>query len=74
MTYEICAAIRHVELEPEVFTVRDSLPVVSLIYAYLRMGIPVILGVEIEGVGGHAITLTGLPDTRYQDSARGHKR
>ena len=59
MTYEICAAIRHVELEPEVFTVRDSLPVVSLIYAYLRMGIPVILGVEIEGVGGHAITLTG---------------
>jgi hypothetical protein len=59
MTFEICAAIRHVGLEPEVFTVRPSLPVVSLIYAYLKMGLPVILGVEIEGIGRHAITLTG---------------
>ena len=31
----------------------------SLIYGYLKMGLPVILGVSIDGRGRHAITLTG---------------
>ncbi len=56
---EICGAIRHVGLEPEVFESHETLPLVSLIHGYLKMGLPVILGVHVEGVGGHAITLTG---------------
>jgi hypothetical protein len=68
MTFEICAAIRHVGLEPEVFTVRPSLPVVSLIYAYLKMGLPVVLGVEVEGVGRHAIALTGYSISEQRKS------
>jgi hypothetical protein len=56
---EICSAIRHVGLEPEVVDVTDEVPLVSVLYAYLRMGLPVILGVLVEGRGLHAITLIG---------------
>lgn len=31
----------------------------SFIYSYLKMGIPVLLGIEIEKIGLHLITLTG---------------
>jgi hypothetical protein len=34
-------------------------PLISLIYGYLKMGLPVILGVRIPEHGLHAITLTG---------------
>lgn len=56
---QICKAINHIGLEPEVIDIKKNIPVISLIYGYLKMGLPIILGVEIEGVGLHAITLTG---------------
>lgn len=56
---QICNAIRQVGLEPEVIQVKPHTPLSSLIYGHLAMGLPVILGVEIEGRGGHAVTLTG---------------
>lgn len=56
---QICEAIRGVGLEPEVFTVRPTVPVVSLIYAYLRAGLPVILAIDVEQRGLHAVTVLG---------------
>ncbi len=57
---EMCRAVRDVGLEPElVDCVEKSVPLVSLIYGHLRMGIPVVLIVDIENEGLHAITLTG---------------
>ena len=56
---QICGAIRHVELEPEVFAHPNDISFVSLIYAYLRAGIPVLLGIDIDGHGLHAVALTG---------------
>ncbi len=38
---------------------RSSTPIVSLIYGHLRMGLPLLLGVGVQGVGLHAVTLTG---------------
>lgn len=51
--------IQHVGLEHEVFRVDNTTPFVSLVYAHLRWGLPVILAVEVEGIGKHAITLVG---------------
>jgi len=58
---EMCAAIRHNGLEPEAINLQrtPNVPVVSLLYGYMRMGLPAILIVEIPGRGWHAITLTG---------------
>ena len=56
---QICNAIRTVGLDPEVVSVNGSLPLVSLVYGHLSVGLPVILIAEIEGVGHHAITLNG---------------
>ncbi len=56
---QICNAIAAVALEPEVVEIKPGTPLVSLIYSHLRMGLPVLLGVKIEGVGMHAIALTG---------------
>lgn len=56
---QICDAIKHVGLEPEVIIVQEDTPLISLIYAYVRMGIPLILGVEIEGRGQHALAIVG---------------
>jgi hypothetical protein len=56
---EMCHAIRSVGLEPELVDwVGTRVPLVSLAYAYLRAGLPVILGVQI-GAYLHALTLTG---------------
>lgn len=57
--HQMCTAIRHVGLEPEVVQVTPSLPLCSLIYAHLRFGNPVLLGVDIEKHGLHAVALTG---------------
>lgn len=56
---QICNAISHVGLEPEIFEVQSGTPLVSLIYSHLKMGLPVLLGMEIEGVGLHAIAING---------------
>jgi hypothetical protein len=60
-------AIRQIGLEHEAFKLRDktnryikNFPLVDLIYGYLKMGLPVILGYEIENIGYHAITLLGF--------------
>lgn len=31
----------------------------GLIYAYLRMGLPILLFIQLEGLGGHLVTITG---------------
>lgn len=56
---QICSAIRHLGLEPEVVPVMKNTPLASLLHGHLKAGIPVILGIRIEGVGLHAITLNG---------------
>lgn len=56
---QITHAIQAVNLEPEVIPVTRDTPLLSLVYAHLKWGLPVILGVEMEGVGRHAITLVG---------------
>lgn len=56
---QICNAIRHVGLDPEVVLVNNGLPVPSLVYAHLSHGLPVILIASIEGRGRHAIALNG---------------
>jgi hypothetical protein len=58
---QICGAIRANGLTFDVFDgVRSSFPLLSLLYGYLAAGIPVVLGVDIQNLGGHAITLTGF--------------
>lgn len=56
---QICNAIRHVGLDPEVVLVNKGLPVPSLVYGHLSHGLPVILIATIEGQGRHAIALNG---------------
>jgi hypothetical protein len=64
---EMCQAVSEVGLEPELVELVDrDVPLVSLAYAHLRAGLPVILIVDVETQGLHAITLTGysLKNTR----------
>jgi hypothetical protein len=56
---QICNAVVAVGLDPEVYFVNQTLPLASLIYSYLRLGLPVLAVVSIPDVGLHAITLTG---------------
>jgi hypothetical protein len=56
---QICNAIKYVGLEPEVIRVSKTLPLASLLYSYLRFGVPVILVVEVKKQGMHAVALTG---------------
>ena len=56
---QMARAIKDVGLEPEVIEARPGVPMLSLIYGYLTFGIPVVLGIEIEGHGAHAVTVTG---------------
>jgi hypothetical protein len=56
---QICSAIRHNGLDPEVFPQSAITP--SLIYGYLRAGIPLLLIVRIDGYEqSHAIALNGF--------------
>jgi hypothetical protein len=56
---QICNAIRSVGLDAEVIVVNNGVPVPSLAYGHLKCGLPVILIATVEGIGLHAITLTG---------------
>ena len=60
---QISYAIRKFDLEPETFKTTASapsnVPLISLIYSYLEAGLPVILGVLVEGRGYHAISISG---------------
>lgn len=59
---EICSAIRYDGLEPEVVDLQQTqdVPLASLLYGYLRAGLPVVLVVGVPQRGWHAITLTGF--------------
>lgn len=61
---QICNSIRKLDLEPEVFHITPHVPLVSLLYSYMKMGIPVLLVVNIHGVGLHALTLVGYSLTQ----------
>ena len=73
---QICNAVRDVGLEPEIVQISNGVPLASLLYSHLHLGLPVILGVEVEGVGFHAITLNGysLQENRHVDSEVGLNR
>lgn len=63
---QMCCAISENRLVPEAYGVGVRTPVNSLIYSYLRAGIPVILGFKIQGSNDrHAVTISGyrLEDT-----------
>ena len=56
----MCHAVSDSGLEPEIVEGQQSeIPLVSLVYAHLAAGLPVILVVRIGGRGLHAITLLG---------------
>jgi hypothetical protein len=57
--HQLCNAVRSTGLEPEILSASPGLPLPTMIYSYLRAGIPVILGVKIEN-DFHAITLSGF--------------
>jgi hypothetical protein len=58
---QMCSAIRQNGLDPEVTGHEGltQLPLASMLYAYLEAELPVLLLVEVEGLGGHAVTLSG---------------
>ena len=56
---QMCSAVRFADLDPEIIDVKSNVPLKSAAYAYLRAGIPVILGVRVEGRGLHAMTIAG---------------
>lgn len=64
---QICNAVGAIGLEPEVIHIKRNTPLISLLYGHLKMGLPVLLGIRIEGQGLHAITLAGysLRDNRH---------
>jgi hypothetical protein len=64
---QICNAVRSVGLEPEVIPVSGAIPLASLMRAYLQSGLPVILGVQVDGIGLHAMTVAGysIKGTRH---------
>lgn len=67
---QMTRAVRDVGLEPEVIQCGPQVPLISLIYSYLQLGVPIILGVMVEGAGGHAMTITGysLQSSRHLTS------
>jgi hypothetical protein len=74
---QMCLAVRGIDLEPELIPAKSNVPLLSLIYGHLKAGLPVVLAVEVEGRGLHAITLAGfsLKKTRVwgQEVAGGEK-
>jgi hypothetical protein len=61
---QMCNAISHIGLEAEVFNIDKRTPLISIMYSYLMMELPVILIAEAvygsDRKGLHAITLTGF--------------
>jgi hypothetical protein len=58
---QMCSAIRRNALEPEVFgkAAIVEAPLISLMYGYLRFGLPILLLVNVDEKDGHALTLNG---------------
>lgn len=61
---QMCAAISEHGLEPELISVykgktRQDLPIRSLLYGYLKMGLAPIVVMDLPDLGLHAVTLAG---------------
>ena len=56
---QICTAIRAFGLEPELYDVNNDLPLGPTLYAYLSMGLPVIIGAKRDNGPRHAIVVNG---------------
>ena len=58
---QICSAIQRNGLDPEVFglAAMTDAPVASLLYGYLRAGLPVLVVVKVDDLGSHALTVAG---------------
>lgn len=56
---QVCNAIAAVGLDPEVYEVNPTLPLATLIYSHLSLGLPVIAIVGIPETGLHAIAING---------------
>jgi hypothetical protein len=56
---QVCNAIAAEGLDPEVYHVTPDLPLVSMAYSYLKLGLPVLLIVDIPKVGLHGVALNG---------------
>lgn len=56
---QVCNAIAAEGLDPEVYPVTPDLPLVSMAYSYLKLGLPVLLIVEVPNVGLHGVALNG---------------
>ncbi|MBN1476720.1 hypothetical protein JXA47_08205, partial [Candidatus Sumerlaeota bacterium] len=59
---QMCKAITSFGLEPDVFDFdrTGGIPILSLIHGYVsRMRLPVVLGIDVEGLSPHAVTIVG---------------
>jgi len=56
---QVCNAIASVGPDPEVYPVQPDLPLVSMAYSYLRLGVPVLLIFKVENIGLHGVALNG---------------
>ena len=56
---QVCNAIASVGLDPEVYWVQPNLPLVSMAYSYLKLGVPVMLIFNVQNIGLHGVALNG---------------
>lgn len=73
---QIAQAIRRVGLEPEFVDAHDEFTLKSALYAYLRAGIPILMGLCEDGMtsadGEHAVVVTGYRLGRNRPTPYGH--
>jgi hypothetical protein len=66
--FQIGNAIKNVglvfELRNQSDYLKDHLKVKAFIYSYMKMGIPVLIGIDIKDKGWHLITLLGFAETK----------
>lgn len=76
---QMARAVREVGLEPEVFHCKANVPLLSLLVSHMELGVPPVLGLDIEGVGLHAVAVTGYslratPQHEHEDMVEGAPR
>lgn len=66
--YQICKAIENVGLVTELrnknIFLNDIDTVKAFVYGYLKLGLPVLLGIKIDGIGDHLITVSGYKEIK----------
>jgi len=72
---QITRAITANDLQPEIVLdntyLQSNAWLKSIIYAYSRMGIPVLLGIDIQEYGGHQVTVNGYRFADRQKRSKG---